>query len=279
MQTVRIGVPLLAALVFHFVWAGERPPRIWILPFDNPKAEVSLKYLEEALPALLSVAISQSDQHAVVDRRHLNQVLAEQSLTLEGLTAQDARQEVGKLLGATVVITGSFVMQGQDLLIAVQASDVETARITAAAEARGPAGQPGRLVNELYRRLSRDLGRRLPDPGPDQIDDAPAANLHFMLGLGYYFSARYNQALAEFLQVAREERLTDNARLWLAKSYLASEQYGHAYLELSRLTIGGSRGVRQAEIDAGIRACERHLSAEELEIIRELASVKSPSAE
>ena len=272
-------VVLLAAMALHLAWAGERPPRIWILPFDNPGADASVAYLEEAIPALLAVAISQSDQHAVVDRRHLNQVLGEQSLTLEGLTAPNTRHEVGRLLGATVMISGSFVKQGGDLLITMRASDLETGIVSAAAEARGPAGQLGRLVSELYRRVARDLGRRLPDVRADQIDEAPLSNLHFMRGLGYYYSARYNQALAEFMQATREKPLSDISRLWLANSYLAQEEYDHAYLELSRLRRGGSRNFRKGEIEAKMRACEKHLSAEEVERIRELARLQGSAKE
>ena len=270
-------VVLLKVIALHLAWAGDRPPRIWILPFDNPEADASGAHLEEAIPALLAVAISQADQHAVVDRQHLNQVLAEQSLTLEGLAAPQTRHEVGRLLGATVMISGSFVNHGQDLLITMRAADIESGMVTATAEARGPAGQIGRLVSDLYRRLARDLGRRLPDLRADQIDEAPLSNLHFMRGLGYYYSARYNQALAEFLQATREKPLADISRLWLANTYLAQEAYDHAYLELSRLSLGGSKNFRKSEVEAKMRACEKRLSAEEVERIRELAPLQ-PSA-
>ena len=273
------SVFLLAAVAFHIAGAGDQTPRILILPFDNSNADASLHYLEEALPALLAVVVSQSDQHAVVDRQHLNQVLAEQSLTLEGLTSKDTRHAIGKLLGVTVMITGSFVKHRQELVITARAYDVETGIVTTTAEARGPADQLGQLVSELYRTLARDLGKRLPDLRVSQIDEAPVSNLHFMQGLGYYFSARYNQALAEFLQAAREEKLTDISRLWLANAYLAQEQYGHAYLELSRLTLGGSRNFWGKEIETKMRACEKHLSVDEVNIIRELATAQSPVVE
>src|SRR3990172_12103950 len=168
---------LLMATALHLAWAGDRPPRLWILPFDNPEADASVAHLEEAIPALLAVAMSRSDQRAVVERQHLNQVLAQQSLTLEGLIAPKTRHEVGKLLGATGVISGSFVKHGQDLLLTMRASDLESGMVTAAAEARGPARHVGRLVRDLYRKLARDLGRPLPDLRADQIDDVPLSNL------------------------------------------------------------------------------------------------------
>ena len=49
-------VVLLTATAFHLGWAGDRAPRLWILPFDNPEADASVAYLEEAIPALLAVA-------------------------------------------------------------------------------------------------------------------------------------------------------------------------------------------------------------------------------
>ncbi len=266
------GALLLTAMAAHLAWADARPARVWILPFDNPRADASVEPLEEALPALLAVALSRSDQHAVVDRQDLDQVLAELSLTLEGLTAPEARREIGRLLGATVMIGGSVVRHGQDLLVSMRAADIETGFVTATADARGPAGQPGRLVSELYRKLTREPGRPLPPLGADQIDEAPVANLHFMRGLGYHYGARYNQALAEFLQAAREETLTDLARLWLANTYLAQGRYDHAYLELSRLGPGAPSHSRHPDVEAKRRECERHLSPETIKMIRDLAA-------
>ncbi|MEK7364986.1 MAG: hypothetical protein AAB016_13540, partial [candidate division NC10 bacterium] len=59
-------VALLMATALPLAWAGDRPPRIWILPFHNPEADASVAHLEEAIPALLAVVMSQSAQHAIV---------------------------------------------------------------------------------------------------------------------------------------------------------------------------------------------------------------------
>lgn len=258
---------LLCALAVMATAAGQ-PLRIWILPFENPGNDTSLEYLEEGLPALLAVSITQSDRHAVVDRQHWNEILAEQSLTLQGLTAPNARHRVGRLLGATVILTGSFVSREPGVLITMRASDVETGMVTAAAEAVAPVEQLGQLVSRLYRRLARDLGKRLPDLPAETIDEAPLSNLHLMRGLGFYYSARYNEALAEFMQAVQAEDLTAIVRLWLANTYLAQQRYGHACLELNRLIQGGSS---QSEVGAKLQSCEKHLDPAEVRMIRELA--------
>jgi TolB-like protein len=267
------------AMAVNVACADEPPARVWILPFDNPQADVSLGYLEEAIPALLAVALSQSDWHAVVDRQHVNQVLAELSLTLEGLTARKGSPEVGRLLGATIMVSGSVAREGPNLLLAMRAVDLETGIVTATADARGPYIQLGRLVGDVHRRISRDLGRRLPDLAGHQIDHAPVSNLHFMRGLGYYYSARYNQAVAEFMHAAEEPRSSDLSRLWLANAYLAQEQYAHACLELSRLRPDTARKVGFADLAAKMAACERQLSAEEAAIIRRLAALSASGKE
>ncbi|MGH9383619.1 MAG: CsgG/HfaB family protein [Vicinamibacterales bacterium] len=263
----------------HVAWGGDELERIWIVPFKQPQANPSLEYLEEALPALLTVAVSGSgESHSVVERQRLNTVLAEQSLTLDGLISTDTQQRIGKLLGATVMITGSFVRQDQQLLVTMRATDLRTGIVTATAEGRGSARQPGELVGTLYRRLARDLDRRLPDLAPTQMDEAPLSNLHFMKGLGHYHSARYSHALAEFMIAAEDAQLTDIARLWLANAYMAQQQYAHAYLELSRVPNGGSRNVRASEVAARMRACEQRLSPEDLKMIRQLAERAVPAA-
>jgi len=212
-RTVHVLVLVVAAVTSCAAWAGQRPARIWILPFEQLDADSSLEYLKEALPALLAVAISGSDQYAVVDRDNLKALLTEQSLTIEGLISPDTRHRIGRLLGATVMITGSFVRRDGDVRITMRASDLETGIITSTGEARGPIGRAGELVGQVYRQLAGELDKRLPDLAPDQIDHAPLSNLHVMKGLGHYYSARYSQALAEFMAAADDENLNDVSRL------------------------------------------------------------------
>ena len=270
---------LLTTHAVHVAGKDEGPERIWILTFTQPQANASLEYLEEALPALLTVAFSAAgESHWVVERQQLNTVLAEQSLTLDDLISAETRLRIGKLLGATIMITGSFVPQGEQLLVTMHASNLETGIVVATAEGRGAPGEPGQLVSGLYRKLASGLDRRLPELAPGHIDEAPLANLHFMKGLGHYHSARYSRALAEFMLAVEDAGLADISRLWLANVYVAQEQYAHAYLELTRLTLRESSGVRTADVDAQIRACEKHLSREDAKTILELA-MRRASAE
>jgi TolA-binding protein len=255
----------------YLAWERDAE-RIWILPFTQAQPDPALEYLQDALPALLAVAVSGSDApHSLVERQDLMTVLREQSLTLDALTSLETRQRVGKLLGATIMITGSFVPRGSQLHLTVRASDLQTGIVVSAVDGTGTASQPGEILSNLYRRLAAGLGRRLPDLTGSQIDETPLSNLHFMKGLGHYHSARYSQALAEFMQAAEDSRLTAISRFWLANAYLAERQYAHACLELTWLMQSAPITVPARDVAAKLRECEREMSREDLRMLREMA--------
>jgi TolB-like protein len=263
---------ILIAAASQNASVADRTERIWILPFTQLEPDPDLEYLQDALPALLAVTISGSGSHSIVEREALNLVLDEQSLALESLTSPGARQRVGKLLGATMMVTGSFARQGPELHVTMRASDLGTGIVAAAADGLGAIVQPGALVSSLYGRLASDLGRRLPSASPHQIDDAPLANLHFMKGLGHYHGARFSHSIAEFMLAGEDRRLADVSRVWLAKAYLALRQYSHACLELITLTNGTPMGVEAHGVGASMRECERHVGRDDMKMIREMAA-------
>jgi len=267
---------LVMPTALHLAPAADRPVRLWILPFQPLQLDSSLAYLEDALPALLTVALSGSDGYIVVDRQQVDRLLAEQSLTLEGLISADARHQIGKLLGATVMITGSFVREGPELLVTMRASDLETGIVILTAEARGSVSEPGALANRLYGQLIGALNGRPPDPAPDRIDEAPVSNLHFMKGLGHYHSARYSHALAEFILAAEDDSSADLGRLWLARTYLAERQFVHACLELTRLARARPAKVRVDDVSDLLDECQKQLSPDDRKIIQNLVARRVP---
>ncbi len=175
------------------------------------------------------------------------------------------------------MITGSYTLQSGNLLVNLRATDLETGIVTATSSVSGPVGDPRELVEKMYRAAFVGLGTPLPNLDPAQIDRTPLSNLHFMKGLGHYFSARYSLALAEFILAADDEEMNDIARLWLAKTYIADRQYDHAYLELIWLRRRESARFAERDIAARMRECERQLGADEVKRIRELAVRRAPA--
>jgi hypothetical protein len=276
-QTAQI-LGLLVGLLPVRAALAQEPQRIWILPFEQLHEDRSTEYLREMLPALLTVAISESSADLLVDRQLLNELLEERSLTLAGLTSSDDRRRIGKLLGATVMIAGSYTLESGGLLVNLRAVDLETGIVTARSNISGTINEPRQLIGELYQAVLAAAAQKPLDLPPGLTDRAPWSNLHFMNGLAYHFSARYNLALAEFILAAEEEELADISRLWMAKTYMVDRQYGHAYLELIWLMRRSPRFAAK-EIDQRMRECERQLSADEVRRIQRLTTPRTALVE
>jgi TolB-like protein len=81
------------------------------------------------IPEYLSSELSRSPEIMVVDRQRLKSVLDEQKLQDTGLTDSSKVLEVGKLLSAQYIITGSLSMSGEGLRIDARITSVSTGRM------------------------------------------------------------------------------------------------------------------------------------------------------
>jgi len=269
----RITLVLLIVICTNvFEIDGGESFRIWVLPFNNRNEDPSSENLKEYIPELLEVFFSQSSRHVVLDRKHLNEILAEQKLALNWQVSKEERQRVGKLLQATVMISGGFIKDGKELIINAHAYDVESGRLLVSKEVKGKGSQLAELVNKLYRVLTKDLRGVLPGLVEGQIDESPISNLNFMRGLSFYYSAQYNQAIGEFIQAASEKKLYNISRLWMANCYLAQVEYEHAYIELKRLIQDSPKVLKKDEIEGKLNLCLKHLSDDEVESYNQIIS-------
>ncbi|MDR1175141.1 MAG: CsgG/HfaB family protein [Treponema sp.] len=81
----------------------------------------------------LSFILVDSGYFNVVDRKSLDAVRSEQSFQNSGEVEDDSAVEIGKMLGATIVITGSISGSGTMRRLTLKALDVKTARIVSMA--------------------------------------------------------------------------------------------------------------------------------------------------
>jgi len=68
----------------------------------------------------------------VLERKNLKEILTESQLALSGLIEKP--NEIGKLLGAEYIITGSFMKIGKKLVVTVNLTNVETGKIIGTSE-------------------------------------------------------------------------------------------------------------------------------------------------
>lgn len=233
-------------------------PRVWVLPFVDAGDPAQDSEHGAYLGALMEVSLSHTTRLSVIDRGYLREVLAEHDLTLRLPVAAGEGLEIGRMLAATVLISGGYRHVGEVLVVSAHAHDVASGRLLGSATASGDPAEPAGVMTRIHNSLLDDLDDTLPELRPDRLDPSPLANLHFLAGLGSYYAARYTQALAHFIDASHDARLAPLARLWMASCYLAEGRYEHAYLELRRLQL--DPGVRPDQVDWRLEQCRDHLS-------------------
>ncbi len=250
----------------------EAPPRIWILPLSHAGEAPEEEGTGVAMAEILTVLISHSTGAEVLDRDHLDRVLAEHSLSQKGLLSPEVRLKVGRLLGATVLVSGSFMDQGDKLMVIAHATDISSSRLLTSHRELGDATDLTGLLNRLQRRLVRDLRTSRPEVWSGRADSSPIESLFFLEGLNHYHAGRYHHALGEFLKASREQQIHAISRLWMAKAYLAQGDYGHAYLELRKLQLEGPSGLDSKPVTRELDLCTAHMRDDTKALCEELLS-------
>jgi len=91
------------------------------------------KELAEFVIEELTYLLVNTRKFTVVDRKSLDSVMAEQRFQMSGDVDDNTAVSIGKMLGASIVITGTVGGSGSTRRLSVKALDVTTARIEAMA--------------------------------------------------------------------------------------------------------------------------------------------------
>jgi tetratricopeptide (TPR) repeat protein len=123
---------------------------------------------------------------------------------------------------------------GDEFRINVHLLDVATARLAGSAKAIARSDRLVGPLDQMVRELLEKLKVKLPPLTVDQIDQSPAAGLHFMRGLGFYFAKMPDDAIAQFMKVLAIDPSHARARFWNGMAYFEQGEYEHARLEFER---------------------------------------------
>jgi hypothetical protein len=90
----------------------------------------STQFSEYVLTYLESILVN-NGKLTIVDRANLDKVRAEQGFQLSGEVSDESAKEIGKMLGAGAIVTGTLVNLGDAYRLTLKAINVETARVAA----------------------------------------------------------------------------------------------------------------------------------------------------
>lgn len=114
------------------------PATLAVLNFDNNTGAADYDPMGRGLAAMMITDLSTSPDLKVVEREHMQDVLAEQHLQHSALFDSSTAVRAGKLLGAQYITAGSLAAADPKLRIDMRVIDVETGRVVQAAQVTGP---------------------------------------------------------------------------------------------------------------------------------------------
>ena len=228
----------------------EQPPRVVVLPFANATGEPHFDALSQGFADLLISSLSTYDRLVLLERHDLHHVLDELGLSLSAMDAQATQARLGKQLQATLLIKGSFMRVNTVFTVHAHVFEIATTQLVYSTQQSGTLEGLAALGAVLAADITRHVAReRLQLPFVSS-DRKPKLHLHFMQGLGYYYSQLFGHAIAEFMRVVHLDLSHAEGRFWIGKSYYDDQAFAHAKIELEAFVEHFPTHVRVSEAQA-----------------------------
>ncbi|MFO8012968.1 MAG: CsgG/HfaB family protein [Phycisphaerae bacterium] len=160
---------------------GKAKPTIAILAYET--GTTGERDLGRQIADLLTVRLSVEEAFDLVERAKLDRILEEQKLKLRGLTDHEKAVEVGKLLGARLMVMGKTFTMGKHLMFVTKVVGVETGKVKGTIT----KAEPTKEMSEAIFEMSEQVAELIREQGPGLLPDAeprpdPVAAIRKALG-------------------------------------------------------------------------------------------------
>ncbi len=124
----------LAILLVTVTAATADNPGLAVLDFKTVSAPPEVGV---AVAEIIRTELVQAGNHKIIERGMLDQILAEQKLQMSGVVDPQTAATIGKLSGASMIITGSVVKLGEVYTVTARMIEVESGVVRAGEVAQG----------------------------------------------------------------------------------------------------------------------------------------------
>lgn len=134
-----------------------------VLPFQERGREAA--ELGTQVSDLLFVGLVTNPNLYLVEREDVKKLFDEQELNLSGLVSPTQATQVGHLTGAKIIVTGSVIVNGENLYLVAKVIGTETTRVLG-------ASAKGRLddnLDGLVERLTADVSKAIIERGSELV--------------------------------------------------------------------------------------------------------------
>lgn len=249
-RSVRSRLALLAALLCTAGaarLAHASVPTVAVMPFKDLSGQKGA--VGEALRETVTADLREARGVTVIERGAIDKVLGEQALQAMRADLDPlSTVKVGKLLGASLLVTGAYQRDATSIRLTARFVKVETGEIVGSAKVDGPAGDflrlQDRVTAELLRSAGLDAGqvRRIAQRARPKLKGLRAVELY-----GDAISEPDDQKRSQLLRLAVDE---DPAFGYALKDLEALEKRMKAYAR----TADAAQDEAQRKLRAQIAA-------------------------
>ncbi len=245
------AVLLLALAPPSWVRADAKGPRVAVLGFEDASTAQGYSALGKGLQSMLTTDLAKVPEIKLVERSRLEDVKAEIARSRGRAFDAKSAAKVGKLLGASHLLVGTFAGVGEDMRVDARLVGVKEADVVLAEQVAGERDAFFELEKDLAKKVIRALEVSFPARIRGEVAQLHTTDYQafkrFSDGLERFDQGRYDEAIRALKDAARMDD-----RFALAKTTLGE-------LEELREAIRQRKDVVKEAEDA---ARERALSAE-----------------
>ena len=121
---------------------------IAVVDFANTKKDPGLDYLIKGIPESLITYLGKRGQVHIVERSRMEAALEEMKLGMSGIVDEQTAVEVGRAVGATAVMVGSFLQIGDRIRINTRLIEVVSSKIITAEQILGRVDEIFELMDQ-----------------------------------------------------------------------------------------------------------------------------------
>ena len=210
-MTRPLAACLIAGLLAGQGGVGAQVPAgatIIVLPFENPTQEPRLAWMREGAAILLGETLAAAGE-TVIDREERLQAFDRLQLPASAATLSRASTiRVGQTVGASVVISGTVAMQGDQLIARARIVRLDTGKLLPDLEARGPLADLFTVFASLAQQVRASSS--IAPPAGERLPPTPKVFELYVKGL---VAETPSTALAFLEQAVKAAPQFDPARL------------------------------------------------------------------
>lgn len=186
MAALRLVLVAVVVLFGAFVPGLAHAARtLAVLPLTQAAGSSDLEGLGDALAGMLVSDLSRSPELALVERARLDALLGEIDLGTSGFIEAGTAAELGRGVGAELVLVGTYSVVGETFLLDARLVEVESGSIRKGAAANGPLDDFVTVEKDLVEGLLDGLGVALASGDRRRmLSDSPTETLEALTAYG-----------------------------------------------------------------------------------------------